>query len=53
MIPTALAHPLLLARTVRHLRPAQVAHRMRLRTQRAVGGHLPASVVARAGGSAA
>jgi uncharacterized heparinase superfamily protein len=50
VIPTALAHPLLLARTVRHLRPAQVAHRARLRSQRIVAGHLPQSVVDRARG---
>ncbi len=52
MIPAALAHPLLLAHTVRHLRPAQVAHRVRLRSQRLVAGHLPQSVVDRARGDA-
>jgi uncharacterized heparinase superfamily protein len=52
MIPAALAHPLLLARTVRHLRPAQVAHRLRLRTQRTVAGHLPPPLVARVGRTA-
>ena len=32
---------LLYARTLRHLRPAQVVHRVRLRGQRAVVGRFP------------
>ncbi len=40
---------LLTARTVRHLRPMQVVHRVRLRSQRAVLGRLPESAGSRLG----
>ena len=39
-----LDHPALLLRTVRHLRPAQVAHRVRLRAQRAAFARVPAAL---------
>ena len=38
---------LLLARTLRHLRPAQVAHRARLRTRRAITARFPDEVARR------
>lgn len=44
MSDDALAKALLLARTVRHLRPAQVAHRVRLRGQRWVTQRAPGPV---------
>ncbi|MDP8975700.1 MAG: heparinase II/III family protein, partial [Actinomycetota bacterium] len=40
-------HALLLARTLRHLRPAQVAHRARLRARRALTARFPDAVARR------
>lgn len=42
-----LDHALLYVRTVRHLRPEQFAHRVRLRTQRAMLARVPDAVVER------
>ena len=47
MTTSPLSRGLLLARTVRHLRPAQVAHRARLRGQRAAVRRFPGAAAAR------
>ncbi len=47
MTRAGLDHPLLLARTVRHLRPAQIAHRGRLRAQKAVLARFPGALAKR------